>query len=461
MSLEHVDRAWSDVREIWECGFSIVATALNELLALHSTGLAIRAAPPAIARRLQDCRHDLLDALRRTLVPLPPENEIVPWSVGFVNGPENKEVRIGDGYLDPDERLKSIVDFLHRQRWTIGQWENQIVLPVERSAKEWRNWIENHGSQPSKSSRSRKRKRQGSQSQTPSKQRRRQPTITQGTIHHPEQPEADSGFVCADDTDRQHPIAATESEITAGADAQPPALRPFSGGPLVYLSDRVELCGVDICSGSRPRVARRVLDILRQRDDQGRLMAFGSDNLAEKAQVNGGQNRVPGLIRDLRRRISQALRHGANIQCGPNDVILSGGPGYRFADHITVQDGNTLIRDSKQVQGGNSGSRDDPVNDPVTVPESDPVSDPVNDPVSDTATGSLSPEADDRVAVRQARLIAELGKGVTARAPGLATALGCSTPTVKRDIRALGDLIEFVGHPRNGYYRLREVNKPR
>ena len=31
------------------------------------------------------------------------------------------------------------------------------------------------------------------------------------------------------------------------------------------------------------------------------------------------------------------LQKEANLKCGPEDVILSGGPGYRFADCLSVQ----------------------------------------------------------------------------------------------------------------------------
>src|SRR5688572_16961894 len=106
MALINTDSAWADVAKAWEAGFSIVATALNEVLALHSTGLSIRAAPPPLGQTLNHCRRLLLDALRRTLTPLSPESEIAPWSVGFINGTNNAEELIGDERLDPDQHLK-------------------------------------------------------------------------------------------------------------------------------------------------------------------------------------------------------------------------------------------------------------------------------------------------------------------------------------------------------------------
>jgi hypothetical protein len=45
-----------------------------------------------------------------------------------------------------------------------------------------------------------------------------------------------------------------------------PDASTFSGGEIVFFADRVELCGVDICSGPRSRTKRRILDLLRQID---------------------------------------------------------------------------------------------------------------------------------------------------------------------------------------------------
>lgn len=42
-------------------------------------------------------------------------------------------------------------------------------------------------------------------------------------------------------------------------------------------------------------------------------------------------------IQDLRRRIKEALRSEGNIDSGDKDVILSGGPGYRFAKCVSVR----------------------------------------------------------------------------------------------------------------------------
>ncbi len=50
--------------------------------------------------------------------------------------------------------------------------------------------------------------------------------------------------------------------------------RPFDGGSMVFHEDRVELCGIDICSGPRSKTNRRVLDLLRQKktEEEGRAI---------------------------------------------------------------------------------------------------------------------------------------------------------------------------------------------
>jgi hypothetical protein len=80
------------------------------------------------------------------------------------------------------------------------------------------------------------------------------------------------------------------------------ALKPFEGGQMVFFQDRVEICGIDICSGARSKTARRALDLLRQRRRDGKNCAYSGDELAETLGLNSGQNGAADVIRDLRDR---------------------------------------------------------------------------------------------------------------------------------------------------------------
>ena len=111
-------------------------------------------------------------------------------------------------------------------------------------------------------------------------------------------------------------------------------LQPFCGGAMVFFRDRVEFCGVHIGSGSRSQTRRRILDLLRKKRSNGSFVGYSSEQLAEDAELKGGQGAAAGAIRDLRNDIVELLRNQASLKCGRNDVILSGGRGYRFADCV-------------------------------------------------------------------------------------------------------------------------------
>jgi hypothetical protein len=110
-------------------------------------------------------------------------------------------------------------------------------------------------------------------------------------------------------------------------------LKAFDGGEMVFYDDHVELCGVTICGGPRCQNRRSVLDLLRKKKPNGCFVAYSGEELGAKAGFKG-QGTTSGVVRDLRTDIVESLRDQAHLTCGRNDVILSGGPGYRFADCV-------------------------------------------------------------------------------------------------------------------------------
>lgn len=119
---------------------------------------------------------------------------------------------------------------------------------------------------------------------------------------------------------------------------------PFEGGVMTFYFDRVELCGVVICdSGKKSRTRRKILEALSKKDADGAYVAYSGEKLAERVQL--GSDDCAGPIRDLRDGISKTLLSAKNIECGRMDAILSGGPGYRFADCISVKTAQTRIGD--------------------------------------------------------------------------------------------------------------------
>jgi len=104
---------------------------------------------------------------------------------------------------------------------------------------------------------------------------------------------------------------------------------------MVFYPNRIELCGVIVVRGRC--LMRRVLQMLRRRQSNGKYVAMGGKELAERLGVLRGQNAISEAVKDFRDYVAQAFaKHG--IRCGRQDVIRSGGPGYRLAETIVVKD---------------------------------------------------------------------------------------------------------------------------
>lgn len=206
----------------------------------------------------------------------------------------------------------------------------------------------------------------------------------------------------------------------------------FSGGEMVFFSQRVELYDVRISAGRRKNVMRRILDALREKRPNGKYVAYSGEELGEKVGCRGDQNRMAGAIRDLRQSITQILRDEAGVECGPQDVVQSGGPGYRLNEWIIVGDGDAK-RPGALLRGNSLA----------------------NDAVG---CDSESADDDDLAMRRREWILAELRKGCQLRAPAIVAGLGCSATTAKRDLEALraAGRVVFVGPPRSGFYRMRE-----
>jgi len=219
------------------------------------------------------------------------------------------------------------------------------------------------------------------------------------------------------------------------SDAADTAAEPeaFSGGQMVFFPDRVELCGVDICSGSRSERKRKALDHLRLQV-AGQFVAYSGRKLA-KAMDLADADRAAGAIRDLRKSIKEALLVHAGIECSNDDVILSGGSGYRLSEKLSVQDGGATHdhRHESKTGGGNVGDVGNPdVGDDGDLPEGP-------------------------VERRRQWILHQLSAGNELKAEDVSGRFKCSPRTAERDLGALKKArkIEFVGTTRNGGYRLR------
>lgn len=226
---------------------------------------------------------------------------------------------------------------------------------------------------------------------------------------------------------------ASAATSTAEPQAEEEKIEPeqFKGGTMVFFADRVELCGVDICSGPRSKTRRRILELLAiGRGDT--FVAYSGEQLA----VEAGTNSIGRAIGDLRDHIARRLQTEANIACGRFDIIESGGEGYRFCKKLTVQfDGQGAATPITDIGGENDvrNVRNDDVRN-----------------VRNVLNGAA--------AKRRAWILEQLAAGKHLQAPHVKKRFTCSRKTAERDLQRLKNegRIEFVGAPRTGYYRLVE-----
>ncbi len=207
------------------------------------------------------------------------------------------------------------------------------------------------------------------------------------------------------------------------------SLAPFTGGELVFFDDRVELCGIKVLGDAKSCQMRRILDLLCEKLPSGKYRPRDGTTLANLTRSKAGQNGVAGCIRDFRRNVTELLREELGLSVQPEDVVQSGGPGYRLAPTITVRITGPDLQGHDPVN-----AKRDPVNDPETATDRDPVNE------------------------RQAWIVAELAKGRRLRAPEIANELRCSIKTVKRELDLLKTArkLVFEGPAKTGYYRLNE-----
>jgi CheY-like chemotaxis protein len=110
----------------------------------------------------------------------------------------------------------------------------------------------------------------------------------------------------------------------------------FKGGEMTFYPDHVELCGAKVLGDTGAGQTRRILEELARGGEKGQFVARGGASLARAVEAAGGQNAVAGYVRNFRKGVVRAFTE-RGITCGLQDVILSGGQGYRLRDWITVR----------------------------------------------------------------------------------------------------------------------------
>ena len=230
-------------------------------------------------------------------------------------------------------------------------------------------------------------------------------------------------------------------------------LAPFQGGSLVIYSDRIEFCEVEICRNANPHRQWYRLLVALSEQKNGVFVAYSGAVLGDKLKGKDA-TQVAGIVRNLRNAISVALRENG-IHCQGQDVILSGGPGYRYSEKLSVQFVDCSAEDVARRTNGVSDPKGDPIDDPKEQTD-DPINDEYepkerhDDPKD--AEGSSTPDE------RQAWIVDQLRSGVKLKRNMVVEQFGCSTATAKRDFAALKESgkIKFNGSPKHGHYQLIE-----
>ena len=198
----------------------------------------------------------------------------------------------------------------------------------------------------------------------------------------------------------------------------------FAGGGMVFYPDRVELCEVKILGDTGTGQTRKILEQLKQKRPSGKFVSHSAAKLAELIEASNGQGTITGCVRDFRKNVSRILKEEGGLICGKDDVIESGGQGYRLKEWITVKD----------ACGDIPGTSD---NVPASrVPATGDV--PLNE--------------------RQNWILAQLEKGAKLQRSDVETEFGVGDKTAKRDLTELVKRakVTFERDPKPGYYRLVE-----
>jgi DNA-binding response OmpR family regulator len=128
----------------------------------------------------------------------------------------------------------------------------------------------------------------------------------------------------------------THRHASAFTHVSSPEQGRFAGGEITFYPDRVELCGVKVIGDTGTGQTRHILEELARPNEKGQFVARGGVSLARAIEAVGGQNAVAGCVRNFRQSVIRAFAE-KGLVCGLQDVIQSGGQGYRLRDWITVR----------------------------------------------------------------------------------------------------------------------------
>ncbi len=191
------------------------------------------------------------------------------------------------------------------------------------------------------------------------------------------------------------------------------ALGTLEGAELSFFEDRIELAGVEICVPDNG-VIWRILGVLVETRPDGTRRGYPGKALSQELGMLRGQNAVGEAISHFRRKLVTTMS-SAGFEADSDSVVLTGKSGYQL---------NPALRVRVELSAKKPRTPDDE---------------------------DLSGEE------RQSWILEQLAAKRKLKRVDIEEQFRKSTATVKRDLGALDDRIEFVGTGRNGYYALRKA----
>jgi CheY-like chemotaxis protein len=121
------------------------------------------------------------------------------------------------------------------------------------------------------------------------------------------------------------------------AKAEPKNVAPFSAErrELVIHGDRVTVCGVTVWRETQHAHMREILVKLGEKRD-GRYVRIDGRHLSRDLGRNAS-NPVGRLIKEFRDRAKDLMASECSLECGPEDIIASGGGGYHLKEWVDAR----------------------------------------------------------------------------------------------------------------------------
>ena len=202
---------------------------------------------------------------------------------------------------------------------------------------------------------------------------------------------------------------------------QPPT--QFTGGELVFFPDRVELDGVKIIGDGGARLSLRLMEALALKMPSGHWRGLGGGSLAREIGADS-EAVVINCVYTIRDNAVDRMLKQRNVLCKRDSIIGNDlARGYHFRSNITVR---------------RVGAADPPPPVAAGVPERE---------------GAMD-RRDKILSILKARPL---------RVPELSAAVHLAPKTVHRTLAEMkrDGLVEFVGAPKTGSYRIKRKQQPK